>query len=261
MERVALISGGSRGLGAALAQDFLTSGDAVATFSRTRTPFIEEQLAKSVIPSEVEGSPDSGDASTPLGMTRFFWRELDVTCFQALSDFARDVARRFGRIDVLINNAALLHEEVLALTRPDDIHRLIAANLEASIHLARAAARVMLRQESGSIINISSINAVRGAGGVSVYSATKAGLDGFTRSLARELGPRNIRVNSVAPGFFDSDMSASFTDRDRDRIIRRTPLGRLGTTDDIVAAIRFLVSDDARFITGQTLVVDGGWSC
>src|SRR4029077_13679929 len=138
-----------------------------------------------------------------------------------------DVAARFGRIDVLVNNAGLASEGVLPTMRPQQITDVVGVNLTAALMLAQACSRVMLRQGDGCIVNISSVNALRGHAGVAVYSATKAALDGLTRSLARELGPRRIRVNSVAPGYFESDMVKSMTSDQKYRIARRTPLGRL----------------------------------
>jgi 3-oxoacyl-[acyl-carrier protein] reductase len=119
----------------------------------------------------------------------------------------------------------------------------------------------MLRQQAGSIVNISSVLGVRGFKGVSVYGATKAALDGFSRGLARELGVKNIRVNSVAPGFLATDMTHGMAEARKDQITRRTPLGRLGGVEDVTGVIEFLLSDSARFITGQTIVVDGGLTC
>ena len=116
-------------------------------------------------------------------------------------------------------------------------------------------------REAGCILNISSVNALRGNAGVAVYSATKAALDGFTRALARELGPKNIRVNSLAPGYFDSEMVSRLTERQMEKLVRGTPLGRLGTVDEITEAALFLISPAASFITGHTLVVDGGVTC
>jgi 3-oxoacyl-[acyl-carrier protein] reductase len=240
---VAVISGGSRGLGQALVADFLERGYVVATFSRGRTPFIESLQQDHLLAAS------------------FFWEELDSADHDSIKRFVLDVARRHGQIDVVVNNAAVGADGLLTLMRPDEIHRAIAVNLEGAIHLIHACARVMLAQERGSIVSISSVNALRGHTGVSIYSATKAALDGLTRSLARELGPQGIRVNTVAPGYFESDMVRSLTDEQRRRIVRRTPLGRLATTEDIVALVRFLTSTEAGFITGQTLVVDGGLTC
>ena len=242
-QQVILVSGGSRGLGAGIVADCLARGHIVATFSRSSTQFIED------FQSKYEGTE------------AFLWEAVDGTDAEQVKRFALSVARRYGRIDGLINNAGIGSDGVLGLMRPDEIRRVIALNLECAVHLTQVCSRVMLQHQTGSIVNISSVNAVRGHAGVSVYSATKAALDGFTRSLAQELGPRGIRINSVAPGYFESDMVGDLTPEQRNRIVRRTPLGRLGSIQDIVAAIRFLLSADAQFITGQTLVVDGGITC
>ncbi|HEV3003356.1 MAG TPA: SDR family oxidoreductase [Pirellulales bacterium] len=240
---VAVISGGSRGLGQALVADFLERGYAVATFSRGPTPFIEGLLHE----------------RSKAGA--FFWEELDGVDVERVKQFVLGVARRHGRIDVLVNNAAIGADGLFTLMRPDEIHRAIAVNLEGAVGLIHGCARVMLAQGRGSIVSISSVNALRGHAGVALYSATKAALDGLTRSLARELGPQGIRVNSVAPGYFESEMVRSLSDERRQRIVRRTPLGRLATPNDVVAAVRFLTSTEAEFVTGQTLVVDGGLTC
>ena len=160
-----------------------------------------------------------------------------------------------------VNNTGIATDAVLPLMRADDIVDMVDTNLTAALLLAQACSRVMLRQAAGCIVNISSVNAIRGHEGVAVYSATKAALDGFTRSLARELGPRNIRVNSVAPGYFETDMVKSMEPAQKDRIARRTPLRRLARIEEIAAAVHFLASEQASFITGQTLVVDGGITC
>jgi 3-oxoacyl-[acyl-carrier protein] reductase len=183
--KVALVSGGSRGLGAALVAGFLQRSYGVATMSRATTTFIAKTEADR------------------QNRKHFYWTALDGRDHEALRSFVGEVAERFGRIDVLVNNAGLATEGVLPTMRPHDIVDVVEVNLTAALVLSQVCSRVMLRQGSGCIINISSINAVRGHPGVAVYSATKAALDGMTRSLARELGPRNIRVNSVAPGYFE----------------------------------------------------------
>lgn len=242
-QQTVVISGGSRGLGASLVASFLDKGYNVATFSRSCSEFIQQYQA----------------LYTEQG--RFLWQAIDGTDFDKFKPFVRQVVEQFGSIDVLINNAGVGDDGILTLMRTSDIHRIIALNYEAAVFLSQTCAKVMLQQESGNIINISSVHGIRGHAGVSVYSSTKSALDGFTRSLARELGPRNIRVNSIAPGFFESDMAQTFSTEKKQKISRRTPLQRLGTVDDITRAVSFLVSSDASFITGQTLAVDGGITC
>lgn len=242
-EPVVVISGGSKGLGEGVARDVLEKGGRVATFSRKETPFTLEAS---------RADPDH---------QRFIWKSIDGTDFPALKTFVREVALKFGRINAVINNAACITEQLLPLTKSEEIHRMVALNLEATLHLTQACVKVMLGQSSGCVINVSSLNAIRGHAGVAVYSATKSGMDGFTRSLARELGPRGIRVNSVAPGYFESDMAAMIGAKEKERIQRRTPLRRLGSVSDMVGLIRFLLSPAAGFITGQTIGVDGGITC
>lgn len=238
---VVLVSGGSRGLGAAVVEDLLARGYRAATFSRSRTPFVDECERR------------YGDA--------FLFEAIDATDHASAKRFVLDAARRLGRFDALVNNAGMLVEQVLPLMRPADVRRVLELNVESAILLTQACVRVMLTRRSGSIVNVSSIDALRGHAGVSVYSASKAALIGFTQSLARELGPRGIRVNAVAPGFFESEMVSGLDDKQRAQILRRTPLGRLGAAQDLAGVVHFLISDDSRFVTGQTLVVDGGLTC
>jgi 3-oxoacyl-[acyl-carrier protein] reductase len=237
---VTIVSGGSRGLGLALVEMLLARGDTVATFSRS-------------------GSP-AGEAHAAAAAGRLVHERLDAADPAAVRGFVARVAGRCGRIDHCIANAAVAHEGVLATTSDDAIDTLLAANLKGSIVLSRECVRQMLVQSGGcpSVTLVSSIVAARGSPGLSVYAATKAGLEGFARSLARELGPRGIRVNCVAPGFLETDLSASLAAGDRDRIARRTALGRLGTPADVVGAVAWLTSPAASFITGQVITVDGG---
>lgn len=240
---VVVISGGSRGLGASITGKCLDRGYAVATFSRTATPFVTERQARD------------------RAAEQFFWAEVDGRNDQALSRFVCAVRDRYGAIDALVNNAAVGRFGAFSLTSLRAIDDTLAINLRGNIVLARLCVPAMILRGAGAIVNISSVNAVRGNAGVAVYSATKAALDGFTRALARELGPRNIRVNSLAPGYFDSDMVSGLDDRQRRAILRATPLGRFGAADEIAEVALFLLSPAAAFITGQTIVVDGGLTC
>jgi 3-oxoacyl-[acyl-carrier protein] reductase len=215
----------------------------VATFSRTETDFI--RALRQADPAE----------------ERFFWQSLDGTDFTGSKLFAQQVARKFGRLDALVNNAGVAVEGVLGLSSEQDVQMMLQLNLQAAILLAKYCVRLMLPSERGSIVNISSIVGLRGNSGLAAYSATKAGLDGFTRSLAREVGSKGIRVNAIAPGYLETDMSSTLSEAKLSRIAHRTPLGRLGRVEDVVGVLDFLLSERAAFITGQTLVVDGGYTC
>lgn len=239
-KKVVIISGGSRGLGQAMVQDRLDAGDIVATFSRTSNSFIDELRR-----ADPEGE-------------RFHWESIEGTDLDGVRAFGMNVMRRYKRIDALINNAGVGVEGLLTMTSERDIHLALTLNLESVIVLTRTCLKAMIANRHGSIINISSVNALRGHKGLSVYSATKAALLGFTRSLASEVGPQGVTVNAIAPGFFESEMVGHLTDAQRARIINRTPMRAMCTTQDIVDSARFLLS--TRAITGQTLSVDGGFS-
>jgi len=238
--RVVMVSGGSRGLGAGIVDGLLRRGDYVVTFSRSKTPLIERWESDSVCSD------------------RFRFDAVDIRDDGAMESLVRSVKRQFSRIDGLVNNAGIARDGVLALAAMDDIDQMLDINLRAAIVLAKQVSRVMLAQQSGSIINISSIIAERGFSGLASYAATKAGMLGMTRALARELGPKNIRVNAVAPGYLETEMSSGLDDGQKSQIIRRTPLGRLGTVEDVESVVDFLLSPASRFITGQTITVDGG---
>lgn len=239
--KVALISGGSRGLGCTLVERLLHQGWKVATFSRSANSFVSDMI-----------STADGD---------FMWEAADLSAPETVSRFVKRAAKHFGRIDLLVNNAGALHQELFLTTSAEQVDSLITSNLIGPLILAQGCAREMTRRGGGVIVGISSINAIRGYRGVAAYSAAKAGLEGFNRSLARELGPLNIRVNAVVPGFFETDMTQQVTDTNRQSILKRTPMGRLATVNDIANVVLFLASPSASIITGQSIVVDGGITC
>lgn len=241
--RVALITGGSKGLGAGLVDAFLDAGYRVATCSRSATDAVRAW----------EEDPRNAD--------RFSFTAADISDRDDAERFVKDAAARWGRIDVLVNNAGVAREGVIGLFGDDALDQVVDLNIKGTVYVTRAASRVMLARRSGSIVNISSIVGLSGYRGLSVYAATKAALDGFTRSLARELGSRGITVNSVAPGYLRTEMSHGLDPQQMLQITRRTPMGRLGEPEDVARAILFLTDPANRYVTGQVLVVDGGLTC
>jgi 3-oxoacyl-[acyl-carrier protein] reductase len=236
-----LLSGGSRGLGLAIARSLLESNYRVATFSRKSTAELEQLRSKHA--------------------ERLSYHPGDMADSPSLARVVTTVEKNMGPIDALINNAGIAYDGVLAGMPPEQIERLIQVNLTGALLLSRLVVRRMLLRNAGNILNISSIIGLRGYSGLAAYSATKAGLDGMTRALARELGPRNIRVNAIAPGYLETEMTHGLSEFQRDQVVRRTPLGRLGLPADVVGVVLFLLSPASSYMTGQTLVVDGGVTC
>jgi len=239
--KTVLVSGGSKGLGKEIVEFLLTKRDYnVCTFSRSSSEFIRDIENKY--------------------RDRFYFGLADLSDFDSIKSFLKQVKLRFSYIDILINNAAIAIDGLLATMSQDDSNKVIDINLKGTIYLTKLCSRDMIVRNWGRIVNISSIVGIRGYRGLSIYSATKAAIDGFTRSLARELGERNITVNSISPGFLETEMTHGLGDSQRNQIIRRTPLGRLGKPSDVIPFVDLIISENASFITGQTIVVDGGIS-
>jgi 3-oxoacyl-[acyl-carrier protein] reductase len=238
--KVVLVSGGSRGLGLELIAHLAGQGHRVATFARRMTRELDALAAR---------HPE----------TLRTWA-CDARDYRRLDQEVGALVRDFGRVDCLVNNAAIGQDNLLAHMRPSAIAEVIATNVEAAVMLSRTLVRQMLLQETGGrIVNISSICGSKGYPGLTVYSATKGAIDAFTRSLAREVGERNILVNAIAPGFFESEMSAVLSGEQLAAIVRRTPTGKLTAARQIIPVLDMLLFGDTN-MTGQILLVDGGAS-
>lgn len=242
-ERTVLVTGGSRGLGVGTVRCLLERGYAVGTCSRESSAELNALCAN------------------PAYGARLYWAPCALGNETEENRFFKEFIEWAGKESFygLVNNAGIAKEGILATFPNIESGRIISVNLMAALRFSRLSLQTLLsRPGPGRIVNISSIIALRGYTGLAAYSASKAGLDGLTRALAREVGRRQITVNSVNPGYLETDMSASLASEQRQQIVRRTPLGRLGRVADIVPVIAFLLSDEASFINGQSIVVDGG---
>lgn len=237
-QHIVLVSGGSRGLGLGIVTALLSAGHRVATFARRPSPEVQELLRR---------YPDT-----------FVFLECDMSQPERFPGLVRDVEAKLGRLTALVNNAGIVNEELLARQNPDAIETLLDVNLRGPLLLTRQAIRGMMVAGDGRVVNISSIVSVSGYKGTVAYSATKGGINAMTRALARELGGRGITVNTVAPGYMETELVKQMSAKHLDQIVRRTPLGRPGTVADVVGVVMFLLSDAAGFVSGQTIVVDGG---
>ena len=228
----AVVTGASKGIGRAIARELALAGATVVVGYRSGKDEAE-QLA-----SEIEGEAVQADVSSP--------------------DDAKRLVEEAGDIDVLVNNAGLTRDGLLARMSDDDWRTVLDTNLSSVFYTCRAVTRPMMRKRGGSIVNISSVVGVHGNWGQTNYAASKAGIIGFTKSLARELGSRNIRANVVAPGYVKTQLTEALPEDATDAMVQNTPLGRVAEPQEIAGAVRFLASDDASFITGEVLLVDGG---
>jgi 3-oxoacyl-[acyl-carrier protein] reductase len=243
-ERVALVTGASRGIGRAIAIDLARHGYAVALCGRDEAA-LEETAALA-----------RGTAGEGVRLSRHV---VDVADRAAVDAAVAAVLGEFGRLDVAVANAGQSADGLILRLRAAELDRLIDVNLKSAFYLCAAVAKPMLKQREGAIVVVSSIVGIGGNPGQSVYAATKAGLLGLTRSLAKELGSRNVRVNAVAPGLIETAMTADLPAAGRKGFLDGIALGRPGTPEDVAGVVTFLASDAARYVTGQTIVVDGGY--
>lgn len=238
--RSIIVSGGSRGLGLELVSQFLKNGNRVASFARSKTP---EIIELSSFYNEM-----------------FIFEELDAVDAQGINSFVACVAKKFGEVNCLVNNAAIGQDQLLIHTSLDDVKRIIDINTIGPTILTRAVLKRMMLSGGGSICNVSSICGSRGYAGLSVYAGTKGYLDAMSRALVREVGEAGIYINCVAPGFFESEMSSVLRPEQMDTIKRRTPSGRLSSEQDIFNVVDLVISGKTN-IQGQTIFVDGGITC
>ena len=230
--KVALVTGGSRGIGRAIALELGRAGAEVVVGYRTGRDEAE------AVAAEIGGRAVEADVSDP--------------------ESAKSLVGAAGDVDVLVNNAGLTRDGLLVRMGDEDWRTVIDTNLSSVFYTCRAVARTMMRKRAGSIVNVSSIVGVHGNWGQTNYAASKAGIIGFTKSLARELGSRNVRANVVAPGYVKTQLTDVLPEEATQAMLTNTPLGRLGDPEDVAGAVRFLCSDDAAFVTGVVLLVDGG---
>jgi 3-oxoacyl-[acyl-carrier protein] reductase len=234
--RVALVTGGTRGIGLATVRALAEAGATVVLTGR------DEARAK-------EAASAAGAAA---GLA------LDVTDAKAVSSLVRGVAKEHGRLDIVVANAGIMEDALLGMIREELVDTTLSTNVAGTLHTVQAAARAMMRKKTGSIVVLASIVGEYGSAGQTVYAASKAAVANIARSAAKELGRSGIRVNAVAPGVIETDLTAGLSEDAKAENTGKTPLGRLGRAEDVANAIRFLVSDEASFITGQVLGVDGG---
>jgi 3-oxoacyl-[acyl-carrier protein] reductase len=240
--RVALITGASRGIGRAIAVDLAANGYDVALLGRDGAALAETASA-------VAAARSGARALTHI---------VDVTDSAALEAVVGAVLTEGGRLDAVVANAGQSQDGLILRFKPADLDRLLEVNLKSAFALSAAVAKPMIRARAGAIVFVSSIVGISGNAGQTAYAATKAGLLGLTRSLAKELGSRNVRVNAVAPGLIETAMTADLPDAARAAFLGGIALGRPGTPEDVAGVVTFLASDAARYVTGQTIVVDGG---
>ena len=235
--KVVMVTGGAAGIGRATATGFVKEGAKVAI---------------------CDVNPEAGKTTAESLGPEATFQQVDVSDNKSVNDWVESVVSQYGQIDVLVNNAGITRDGLIMRMKEADWDAVLNVNLKSAFNCTKAVSKTMVKQRSGRIINLASVVGVTGNPGQANYVASKAGIIGLTKAVAKELASRGITVNAVAPGFIEADMTASLPDKAREAMVTQIPLGRAGTARDIAAAVLFLASDQAVYITGQVIHVSGG---
>ena len=241
-KKVALITGGSRGIGKKIAEKFARNGYNIVI------NYVSEKTDVNKLESDLSQN----------GKVEVLCIKCDVTDFNSCQEMVKEAVDKFGKIDVLINNAGITKDNLLMRMKEEDFDKVINVNLKGTFNMTKNVISYMMKKRSGRIVNISSVVGVSGNSGQANYAASKAGIIGFTKSVAKELASRNILANAVAPGFIETDMTDVLSESVKESIYSQIPLKKMGKPEEVANAVYFLVSDENTYITGQVLNVDGG---
>ncbi|MDC7125125.1 MAG: 3-oxoacyl-[acyl-carrier-protein] reductase [Spirochaetales bacterium] len=239
--KVAVVTGGSRGIGKAIVECFLQEGAKVYYISRSECS--DSDKLKSI-----------ADAAK----TEVIWAKGSVSDSKAMNEIAQDILKKEDKIDILVNNAGITRDGLSFMMKDEAWNEVIETNLSSVFYLSRPIARSMAKKRTGSIINLSSVVGQSGNAGQCNYAAAKAGIIGFTKSLAKETAGRSVRVNAIAPGFIESDMTDSIPEKAKAEFLKTIPMGRIGRADEVAKTVLFLASDLSTYVTGQVIGIDGG---
>lgn len=241
-DKICIVTGGARGIGREISRCFLEEGALVVIFDT----------------NEEEAQKTAKDFAAKSYKDKFFFYKADVTNEHDIEEKMSDIYLKFTKIDILVNNAGITKDNLVLRMEVGDFKKVLDVNLIGTFICAKVASRYMVKQKHGKIINMSSVIGLHGNVGQSNYSASKAGVIGFTKSLAKELASRSINVNAVAPGFIDTEMTKKLDEKYKEKIIQQIPMGKFGTPEDVAKVVLFLASNDSDYLTGEVIRIDGG---